>query len=206
MNFFNTFKLVKELKLTFNPFYVNYNKYSFKWFYEQRKGVFLNYIEKKALQVAEEEGVKVFFVSFKDLNKGKDSEAVGKFFYYDKKEWKEEYKSEIKKRFGNISINNIPRKDVVPRIEISELGDVFTVLHELGHYFLYKRQQPQSEKAADMYIEEFFDNHLPPFFKWIYQIDISIRTNKEYNFSPKESYKHWIEYKEFTKNFSTYKL
>ena len=44
-------------------------------------------------------------------------------------------------------------------------------------------KQGESEKAADAYCEEFFDKYLPSFFKWIYQIDIKVRTNKKIEFT-----------------------
>ena len=55
----------------------------------------------------------------------------------------------------------------------------------------------QSEAGANFYCEEFFDNYLPPFFKWIYQIDINIRTNKKLKYSPLEAYTYWNEYQKF---------
>ena len=197
-------RLLKFLNTKFNK--IDYSKYTFKWFFEQKKGVFLDFIEKKALEVAESEGIKIYFVSYSDMNKEKlkeENKAVGRFIYYNK-EYREEYNKYIRKRFGDIKPINIPREDALPRIEISELCDVFTIIHELGHYFLEKRNQEQSEDAANMYVEEFFDKYLPPFFKWIYQIDIKIRTKKEYNFTPEECYNYWEEYNKFTNNYGVH--
>jgi hypothetical protein len=77
----------------------------------------------------------------------------------------------------------------------------------MGHYFLYKRNLPQTEEDADMFIEEFFKNYLPPFFSWIYQIELRIRdkNNKERmndgeNYSSYRCYKFYKDYLKFSKN------
>lgn len=141
-----------------------------KLFYQlYKENVFIDYIEEKARELANNENVGIFSVFFDELNKDEKIEsdkAVGIF------------------RYPN-------------RIEISEYGDVFTILHELGHYFLYKRGLPQSEAGANLFIEEFFDNYLPPFFKWIYQIEIKIRGNMNLNFTTYEIETHIKEYNNF---------
>jgi hypothetical protein len=115
-------------------------------------------------------------------------------------------KDENKKAVG--TFRYIPKESLIvnniigyrPKILLSEKADIFTLLHELGHYFLYKRDEPQSEYAADLFIEEFICEYLPPFFKWIYQIDIKIRSKKELNFSCVEYYTYLKEYEKWIEN------
>ena len=81
---------------------------------------------------------------------------------------------------------------------------VFTLLHELGHYFIYKKEE-QSEDKANLYIEEFFDEHLPPFFKWGSQIMVNIKskrieTENKLKFSEEESFIYWKDYQMFFGN------
>jgi hypothetical protein len=91
----------------------------------------------------------------------------------------------------------------IPRIELSEKADVFTLLHEIGHYFIYKRDQEQTESAADAYCEEFFDNYLPEFFKWIFQIELQVYTKKSrQDFTTFECLKYYKQYKEWIENNS----
>lgn len=192
----NFFKLIKcYFKFGIDSFDIKYlylNKY--------KDHILLDYIEKKARELANNEDIKIFSVLYDELNKDETDEnlkAIGLFSYYkSKKVCKyETLESEYKK------LNkNVPLEEVYPRIEITEKGDVFTILHELGHYFLYKRDQVQSEAAANLFVEEFFDNYLPPFFKWIYQIEIKIRGNMGLTFSSLECYNHWEEYCKWIKN------
>ena len=159
-----------------------------------------NYIEQKAKELAEIENIKIFHVSFDELNtdeKDENSKAVGIFRYIKNEVSRSEYDgliSNIKK------FRKIEDSEILPRIEISEIGDVFTILHELGHYFIYKRNQIQSEDSANLFIAEFFENYLPPFFKWIFQINIKVRTNKEREFSKCECYTFLKEYNKWEKN------
>ena len=141
-----------------------------KLFYQlYKEKVFIDYIEEKARELANKENISLFSVSFSELNK-----------------------DEILENDKAVGIFKYPN-----RIEITEYGDVFTILHELGHYFLYKRNMTQSEAGANLFIEEFFNTYLPPFFKWIYQIEIKIRGNMDLNFSTLEIEKYIREYKTF---------
>ena len=109
-------------------------------------------------------------------------------------EYKSKYidkKKDIQKRIEKL-------QTPVPRIELIEDDDIlFTLIHELGHYFIYKNGGVQSEEKADLYIEEFFDNCLPPFFKWVFQITIKVRTKKELKFLNEESFLYWKDYQTF---------
>ena len=89
------------------------------------------------------------------------------------------------------------RKEIYPRIELSTGSSFGVLLHELGHYFMYKRNQTQSEDVADAYIEEFFDSYLPPFFKWIFQTWITVYAKKELKFTEEESFMFWKDYQNF---------
>lgn len=172
-----------------------------KWFNEYKEKVFVDYIENKIEELAAKEKIRIFPVLFDELNKNVQIEkdkAVGIFFYFENRKVisYESLENEYKK------LNKpVPISKVFPRIEMSEKGNVFTLLHELGHYFIYKRNQVQSEKAANLFIEEFFDNYLPPFFKWIYQIEIKIRGNMDLKFTLEECKEYWEKYCEFKNNF-----
>jgi len=177
-------------------------KYEYLELYDKK--VLIDYIEKVARELSESEGVKIFDISFDEMNKDRkySNKAIGVFIYLNpnlSKEYLIEYQYVIdeSKRLSQI----IPSNLVYPRIELSDIYDVFTLIHELGHYFLYKRGIVQSEIGADLYIEEFFNDHLPPFFKWIYQISISIRTNKEIDYTVEESFEYWKEYHKFKSEY-----
>jgi len=168
----------------------------YKYLEPYGKSVLIDYIEEKARELADKEDIKIISVLFADINKDEPIEgnkAVGLFRYL-KEESLVEYQRIIKDFKNSNPTTTILDTNIYPRIEISELGNVFVILHELGHYFLYKRNIKQSEAGADLYIEEFFDNYLPPFLKWIYQIDINVRCDKKLKYTPLESYTHWKEY------------
>lgn len=171
----------------------------------------LKYIEKKALELCKSENLNVYNVLFDDLNNDlkitdEKSKAVGCFRYIQKDKIKASYynlKNLIEK--NNIDLNLFENREyAIPRIELTDKSDVFVLLHEIGHYFIYKRDQEQSEDAADAYCEEFFDNYLPGFFRWIFQIEIYVRTNKKVRYTSLESYNYLKEYKEWIKNNPDY--
>lgn len=209
-------KIINEIKLFFKPMLlidktitidnITYNciddlLITHKWFNEYKNRVFIDYIEKKVIELAETENIKMFSVSYDELNKNVENEndkAVGVFFYF---ESKKVITYESLEPWYKILNKEVPISKVLPRIELSERADVFTMLHELGHYFIYKRDKVQSEPAANLFIEEFFDNYLPPFFKWIYQIEVKIRGNMELNFTVEECKEYWKQYCEFKENY-----
>lgn len=175
-------------------------KYKYIWLILYDKKVLFNIIEDKVDELAKNENIKIFSVPYEEMNSDVSVEkdkAVGTFHYQKSKKIREEHEElfQLMKK-----VKKLVRQDYLPRIEISEKGDVYTKIHELGHYFLYKREQKQSEEGANMFIEEFFDKYLPPFFKWIYRIEIKIRTKKELNFSSKENYLYYQEYKKYIKD------
>lgn len=190
------FKSKKE-NLKINKDYERYRHL----FWELSSHKLLDFIEKESLKLAKDEGIDIFFSSYDEMNKDETIEseyAVGKFFYIANNERRVVYENNVAK-LKKINYN-LPKQDVYPRIEISEKGDVFTILHELGHYFIYKRNQEQTELGANQFIEEFFKNYLPPFFMWIYQIEVKIRTRKEFKISFNEGKEHYKEYLEWSKN------
>jgi Zn-dependent peptidase ImmA (M78 family) len=173
------------------------------WFGLYSKKVLLDYIENKVKELANKENIPIFNVSFDDMNIGvtdENEKSIGTFNYCKDSESKIEYKRILDQLKKCNLYDKRPKNHILPRIELSEKADLYTLIHELGHYFLYKRNMNQSEQGADKFIEEFFDNYLPPFFKWIYRIELQIRTKKELNFSPKEDYMYYKQYKEFVKN------
>jgi hypothetical protein len=164
-----------------------------------------NHMNKIAHQLAESENIQIFYVSSKEMNKKEILEkdwAAGLFIY------KNSENSQIiyEKLKMNLYLNDKElaekifkqREFILPRIEISsDDGDVWTLIHELGHYFMYKRNEEQSEEKADLYAIEFFDNHLPPFFKWVFQIMYGIRIKQKTTFTKKESYLYYQDYKKW---------
>jgi hypothetical protein len=183
---------------------INYSLYRHKWFPLHLEKALIDYVEKKARELAETELVPIYSVLYEEINKNEtieDEYAVGRFVYHkDKSNISEYYKLREKCISLGIDVEKYPEKLPVPRIEITERAEVFTLIHELGHYFLYKRDQTQTELDANLYVEEFFDTYLPPFFKWIYQIEIKIRTKKELIFTDIENYTLWNDYNEWIKN------
>lgn len=201
-------KIIKTIKDSFIVLYLSLDfgmiKFTFLPIYKSAKeNGLLDFVEKKARELAENEGIKIYLVPFDEMNKNETVEsnkAVGVFRYVNGK-YKAKYQKIISDYIKDKGVFDLPQDYVFPRIEISEKGDVFTILHELGHYFIYKRGEEQTEKGAEAFIEEFFETHLPPFFKWIFQIEIAIRKeNKERNFSLLECYNYLKEYKKFIKN------
>lgn len=203
-------KFIKKIKDWLLNLYLNIDggliQYSYLDIYQPKRkenDFLISYIEKKAKELAEKEGIKIYFTSFDEMNKNEtveENKAIGTFRYL-KSENIVKYQNIVTdyvKKYGNF---DLPKDYIFPRIEISEKGNVFTILHELGHYFLFKRNEEQSEKLADLFIEEFFEKYLPPFFKWIYQIDIAIRKKEERKFSSLECYFYYKDYKQFCKKY-----
>lgn len=207
----NWFKQIKEkIKL----YYINKDiSLSGKYLFieDEDKNILNQFIDKTAREIAGQEDLKIFFVPFDEMNKDEkdiNKKAVGRFIFFEKsynyglKIF--QYKTSLIKsnKYSNDEIN---RLTTYPRIELSEKSDELVIIHELGHYFLYKRGMVQSEKAADAYIKEFFETYLPPFFKWLYQIDIQIRygtkekdyQDGKYKFTNLECYNYYNDFKNF---------
>lgn len=195
----------KELKI---KFLLNSNglNISYEYLNLSNDKDLLNYIKNKALELAKKENVNVYYISFKEINNGEiesPKSAVGKFISLSKDTnfYRLKFDNRINKMDLSVESHNIPRELVFPRIEISDKGDEFVLLHELGHYFLNKRGKKQSEDAADEYCVEFFDKHLPPFFKWIFQIDLDVRAKICRNYTTREAYNYLEDYKKFKKEY-----
>jgi hypothetical protein len=177
-------------------------KYSYLEPYKKKS--FIEYVKNVAIEIANNEGIKIFFLPFDEINKNETVEkekAIGAFRYLrdvDDNNYIYEKLIDTYKKLNK----DVPIKDIYPRIEISEKGDVFTILHELGHYFIYKADKIQSEEGANLFIGEFFDKHLPPFFKWIYQIEIECRTGKKVKYTTLECYNYLKQYNNFCKKYN----
>lgn len=203
----------KKIKEKINLYYINNDislPYKYLYIEDEDKKVLNQFIDKIARELAEKENVKIFFVPFDEMNKDEkdvNKKAVGRFIFFEKsynyglKLF--QYKTSLMR--SNYSQDEINRLTTYPRIELSEKSDEMVIIHELGHYFLYKREQAQSEKAADSYIKEFFETYLPPFFKWVYQTDIQIRygtkendyKDGKYKFTNLECYNYYSDFKNF---------
>ena len=182
---------------------IGYGLIQYEFLKLQREDIFIDYIEKKARELADKEGVNIYFVSYDDMNKNEtndDEKAIG-IFRYIKKGGIVQYEKALN-GFKKLNPNQyLGFSYEYPRIEITEKASVFTILHELGHYFLYKKGETQSEDGANLYIEEFFNDYLPSFFKWIYQIDIQVRGGKEIKYSSLECYNYLKEYHKFKSDY-----
>jgi len=197
-------KLIVEAKESNKKFELSMFKYKFLEIY--KTGIFLDYVEKKARKLAEEENIKIFYVPYDEMNKDfeESEQSVGLFRYIDKNKFiGTEYTEfcNLVESFKKVCNNNLIQKHIYPRIEICEKSDVFVILHELGHYFLYKKEIEQSELGANQFVEEFFDNYLPPFMKWIYQFEIEIRTKKDLEYTAEESKLHYENYLKFKEEY-----
>ena len=195
-------KLLSDAKEANEKFKLEMFKYEFLDLHTSK--VFIDYIEKKARELADKENIKIFFVPFDEMNKDETDEsnkAVGLFRYINKNNVEYIAKCSDVIKYHQKIYGDIAHKFLFPRIEISEKADVFVILHELGHYFLYKRDITQSELAADQFVEEFFDNYLPPFLKWIYQMEISIRSKKDIKYTGEESKQHYENYLKFKEEY-----
>lgn len=212
MNIFNNIKnwVINTYYYIYLDFYY-LGRIEYKYLEFNKNNILLKHIEEKALELCKYENINVYNVLFDDLNNelkitDENSKAVGCFRYLKKNKLISSYNTLLNYIIdNNIDLSLLENKEyAIPRIELSDKSDVFVLLHEMGHYFCYKRYQEQSEHAADAYCEEFFDNYLPGFFKWIFQIEIYVRTNKKVRYTSLESYKYLKEYKEWIKNNPDY--
>ena len=190
------FIIDKILSILFLKKFIFY-EYSFLEILKNKK--LLTYIENVAKELAKKEDIPIFNVNFDEINKNEVCEAykaVGRFVYLTSENILK-YNEIIEYYKKNNEIVNYNFK--YPRIELTEKADVFVLLHELGHYFIYKNDEIQSEEKANEYIFEFFKEHLPEFFSWIYQINIEVRTKKITKYSEYKSYVYYLEYKKWLK-------
>lgn len=140
-----------------------------------------DYVDKTAREVAEKENIPIRMLPSDVLNFGipKENRMAGQFIHY---------------------INFKEDPPFIPRIEVAYgKEEHWTLIHELGHFFRYKRRKTQTEDAADAYILEFFYKHLPPFFRWVFQLHLSIRVKdkKIREFTDEESFEHFLACEEF---------
>jgi hypothetical protein len=188
----NILKIIKSWlhKYTIIPIDSKQLQYNTKrgfWKYEFLKlldnEILINHVYSTALKVANSEDVPVRTIPISVMNKGVSVEkhAAGKFVYLPSRVF-------------------VPGE--LPRIELTDKY-IWTFIHELGHYFRYKRNKPQSEDVANNYTLEFFHKHLPPFFRWVFQISIDTRVkgNGKYkDYTDYEAYEHFLECEKFLKN------
>jgi len=168
--------------------------------YKINKNKLKPFIESKIKQILEEEDILMVDVPYDEINKdhvGPEGEKAIGLFRYLKGNLNDETYVRYMYLLSEIDKTKLDYKYIYPRIEISEKGDLFTKLHELGHYFLYKKNVKQSEKAADYYIFTFFDKHLPPFFKWIFSIELEVYSETELKFSRRQIINFIKEYRKF---------
>lgn len=150
------------------------------------------YVELKALELCDTEGIPVFFTDLESINscsnlKEVQNPACGKFIYHPAKK----------------TNKSLERTECYPRIEVDKSAPtkVFILLHEMGHYFLYKNGIDQSEEKADFYIYTFVKNHLPPFFKWVLQIEMEVYSDIVRDFTFEENCEFKKQAKLFLKKY-----
>jgi len=212
----NLFLIQYELKME----YLKSWDWEYKFLEIDKNQKLLDYIENKIYELAKSEGVEVFILPEAIINEkevNKEKWASGKFKWLDLKDMSVQERESYQKKVDMVKklINPTDpyysierRKLTYPRIElISESQQdsrIMTFLHEMGHYFIYKKDEEQSETKADLYIPEFFDTHLPPFFKWVFQCWLSVYGRKDPNFKEikykkEESFQYWNDYQNFIK-------
>ena len=177
--FRNWFKRVRDPKKLRYQSNKGFWEYEFLKLHENND--LLEHIKSVAYKIAENENIPVREMSMEILNVGETAEnnCCGRFVY-------------------SPTYWEIPT--MLPRIELGEFeNNQWTLIHELGHYFRYKRRKKQSEQIANNYIIEFFYTHLPPFFRWVYQItlDVSTKDKKWREYTDKESFEHYLECEKF---------
>lgn len=166
-------------------------KYKYAYWKLNENEFLINFINKTAYDLAKSENLNIYVLPSDEMDG-----CTGCFRYFKDKDYTlyEKYR----KCLNDLNINYETYKPY-PRIELSENADMFTLLHELGHYFIYKNNGVQSEEAADKYIYEFINEHLPPFFKWVFQIEIKCYAGVDINFTDDESFEHYNECMNFIK-------
>lgn len=187
---------------------IDFGLIKYEYLNKSENPILLDYIKEKALELANSEGIPIYFISYDELNQNEtneDEKAVGRFLYFKNKTAKAQYEYILNTLNSYKTPPKIDRKRDYPRIEISDRASIFTILHELGHYFMYKNEVKQTEEGANAYIEEFFDKYLLPFFKWIYQVELEVKCKKERNFSLIDCYNHNEAYKKFIKTIKNEK-
>jgi len=176
-------------------------KYKFLDINKNDKDFLHKYINKVAKEISNKENLKIFNVDFDEMNKDENVEkhkAVGRFVWLNEGVDYDNHIAVLIRYYQFKDVDSLERKTTYPRIELSEKSDVMTLIHELGHYFIYKRKGVQSEDGANLYIEEFFDG-LPEFLSWIFQIDIFVRNGQKprKKYTNMECYTFIDEYKKF---------
>jgi len=161
----------------------------------------INAIEKYVNDFIKKNNIETINVSFDEINKNiliEGEKVVGRFIYTEK----------LKNYIANKLINNEPVTPFpiiltydygsnfnknVPRIELTEKANIFTTIHELGHYDIFIKGNEQSEKLADYYLYPFLKENLPECFLWVLQISIKVKCDVELTFTKKEVYNYYKE-------------
>jgi hypothetical protein len=192
-------ELEKELE---NPLL----KYNFLHFSKKENEKFLNYIYSKIQKISKLEKIQIFYITPEELNENNSKpQKAGCFIFYNGDYNKcQERISYLKTHYSCLFLKDEERKFTFPRIEIDNTLDlesqIFVTIHELGHYFMYKNEEKQSELKADLYILDFFDTYLPPYFKWLFQILLNLYGKKDtinwkgdLEFTKYENFQYWKE-------------
>lgn len=153
-------------------------------------------ITKRLISWCENEGIEI------EINPELiDLDLSGRFSYHDKETLKEvnalidSYNQEAAKSKFNLvdgyeEIEYMERKtEKEPLIELRENSTkmLYTFIHEIGHYLLYKRKIRQTEKGANHYIAELFKG----FPKWLsYQFYQAVHIACEFEADVKHTFNY----------------
>lgn len=161
---------------------------------EEIKSDIFNYMSVLLKDITNKENILIIIKSLEELNKkepDKQKWASGKYIYLNDKSlefrcrviYHDILKSKREVYCTDKILHTDEKEYFYPRIELSEQNrdDIWfysTWMHELGHHFIQKRGDEQSEIDADKYIIEFFDTKLPLFYKYYFRHFLSVYCNK----------------------------
>lgn len=171
------------------------------------KNIFIDEIQKAIKDFIKEHKIQVIHIPFVEMNKNvadKNNYAVGRFIYleYQSNIIKEQLENKNPKLSYPIAIDVKVKNKLLflPRIELTEKADIFTYLHELGHFYIYLNGEEQTEEKANYFIYIFLKNYLPEFFLWVFQTSIEVYCKVKINYTEKESFNYYKQTLNFIKN------
>jgi len=188
----------------------------FLYFKLNKHPLLIKKIDNVLNKLCEEENIKVFHVSYEELNKDrkeKKDKIIGKYVYSKDEEHIikihnlikeiEEIENKIKETESNYTSNIDLKYIYMPRIMLcnidhySSMCSYYSVFfHELGHHFSIKNDDDGSEEAADRWASLLIKKYLPSyfllFFDFIYSYE---KYEAKLNFKEKiKAYYEFIKY------------
>ena len=180
-----------------------------------------------ALQkICDTEGIKVFHKTQDEMNTSGNGDAVGLYIYSHDLYWverakerlnkliqlEEEYKMPYKEICASVGhTTDVTREDfTLPRILLCEetllringLNLYYsTFFHELGHHFIEKNGEEQTEDNANRIGQKLVQEHLPFFFRLIPTLSFEYRVKDKPKLTKKERYRAYWEYYQYYHKF-----